>query len=319
MSGQASFWRDVCASVVRWFDTGAVPVEADDPRSMKVDWVRAVPFIAVHLMCLAPIVVGWSWTAVGVAVALYWLRMFAVTGFYHRYFSHRTFRTSRPVQLLMAVAGASASQRGPLWWAAHHRVHHVHSDRPGDVHSPHEHGVLWSHMGWITARGNFPTNREVVPDLVRYPELRFLDRFDIVVPALLAASLFALGELLAAVAPGLGTNGLQLLVWGFFISTVVLFHCTCLINSMAHLVGRRRYETDDHSRNSFLLSLITMGEGWHNNHHHCQRTVRQGFFWWEIDMTYYLLVLMSWLGLIWDLKPVPEHLRLSHLQPGAES
>ncbi|HVS14928.1 MAG TPA: acyl-CoA desaturase [Thermoanaerobaculia bacterium] len=292
-------------SLVAWFDSHAVRVDVDEP-ARQVDWVRVMPFVAVHLAALGgPLLVGWSWTAVGVAVFLYLARMFAITGFYHRYFSHRSYRTSRPVQLAFAVAGASAAQRGPLWWAAHHRLHHLHADGPEDVHSPHTHGLWWSHMGWITSRRNFPTRLSAVPDLARYPELRFLDRFDTLVPFLLGGALFATGAALERWAPGLGTSGPQLLVWGFFVSTVVLFHGTCLINSAAHLFGRRRYETDDHSRNSLPLALITLGEGWHNNHHHCQRAARQGFFWWEVDVTYYLLRSMAWCGLVWDLKPVP--------------
>ncbi len=296
-----------------WFDSWAVEVDMDDPDAYRIDWLRVLPFAAVHLACLGPIWVGWSPVAVGVAVALYWLRMFAITGFYHRYFSHRTFYTSRPMQFVMALAGASAGQRGPLWWAAHHRLHHVHSDTPEDVHSPKEHGFFWAHVGWITCKANFPTRLDVIPDFARFPELRFLDRFDSLVPILLGGSLFGLGALLESLAPGLGTSGPQMLIWGFFISTVALFHGTCLINSMAHRFGRRRYATDDESRNSLILALITLGEGWHNNHHHYQRTVRQGFFWWEIDITFYLLKLMSWLGLIWKLTPVPEKARRSGL------
>ncbi len=301
--------RRPLSTLLAWFDSHAIDESEVDDREKRVDTFRVLPFLAVHLACLGAFWVGWSPTAVLVAVGLYFARMFAITGFYHRYFSHRSYRTSRPLQFLMAVAGSSSAQRGPLWWAAHHRVHHVHSDTPMDPHSPSEHGLFWSHMGWITARANFPTRTRMVPDLARYPELRFLDRFDVLVPALLALTLYSAGQLLAGLAPQLGTNGPQLLVWGFFISTVVLFHATCLINSMAHRWGTRRYDTDDDSRNSLLLALITLGEGWHNNHHHCQRAVRQGFFWWEIDITYYLLRVMSWLGLVWDLKPVPESAR----------
>ena len=291
-----------------WFDSGAYRPDPD-ARTTRVDWLRVAPFIGVHLMCLGPIWVGWSWTAVGVAIALYGMRAFALTAFYHRYFSHRTFRTSRVVQFLFALLGASAAQRGPLWWAAHHRLHHRNSDGPGDVHSPHQHGFWWSHMGWIVSPANFPTRLDVVPDLARYPELRLLDRFDVAAPLLLAAGLFLLGDRLEAA--GVGTSGPQLLVWGFFISTVALFHATCLINSLAHQVGRRRYATSDESRNNVVLALLTLGEGWHNNHHRYPAAARQGFFWWEIDVTYYLLVVMSWLGLVWRLHPVPAHVKLT--------
>ncbi|MCC6672905.1 MAG: acyl-CoA desaturase [Planctomycetes bacterium] len=307
-----TFLRHQFQSVVRWFDswsgTRQVPVgPGTGPK--RVEWSRVLPFLGVHAMCLFVFVVGFSWAAVGVCLAMYLVRMFAVTGFYHRYFSHKTFRTSRAVQFLMAVAGATATQRGPLWWASHHRLHHKHSDQPEDVHSPHQHGLWWSHMGWITSGENFRTDLRQVPDLARYAELRFLDRFDTLVPFLTGAAMFFLGMALGSWAPGLGTSAFQMLVWGYFVSTVLLFHGTCTINSLSHLIGRRRYPTSDQSRNSWILALVTLGEGWHNNHHYYQASTRQGFFWWELDVTYYGLKLLSWLGLIWDLRPVPAHVR----------
>lgn len=296
-------------AIVRWFDAwaGAESIEGREP--LCVDWLRCLPLVALHAACLGVIWVGWSGTAVAVAVALYAIRMFAITGFYHRYFSHRTFKTSRVGQFLFALLGACAVQRGPLWWAAHHRHHHRYSDQEKDTHSPRQHGFLWSHMGWFTSRANFATNLRAVADLAKFPELRFLDRFDVLVAISLAVFLYLVGVVLAIFAPAFGTSGLQMLIWGFFISTVVLYHGTYTINSLAHKIGRKRYETQDESGNSFLLALITLGEGWHNNHHHYPASVRQGFYWWEIDLTYYVLVLLSWTGLIWDLRPVPEHIR----------
>jgi len=231
--------------------------------------------------------------------------MAAVTGVYHRYFSHKTYSTSRPMQFVLALWGGTTVQRGPLWWAYHHRHHHQHSDEEEDAHSPHVHGFWWSHIGWITSRRNFPTDYSKVRDLHRYPELVFLNRFDAIVPAVFAFALYGLGGFLHAHAPGLHTSAAQLLVWGFFISTTALFHGTSCINSMAHLMGRRRYETEDDSRNSFILALITLGEGWHNNHHRYMSATRNGFYWWEVDPTYYLLKGLSWTGLIWGLKSVP--------------
>ncbi len=306
--------RNPLRVVAVWLDSWSYrPVTGE--RAMRVEWLRVAPFIAVHLACLGPIWVGWSWSAVGVALGLYWLRVFFVTAFYHRYFSHRTFQTSRPMQFAFALAGATAVQRGPLWWAAHHRLHHRHSDAPEDVHSPHQHGFWWSHMGWITAPANFPTRLDQVPDLARYPELRWLDRFDTVVPLVLAASLYGLGAFLAGV--GVNTSGPQMLVWGFFISTVALFHATSLINSAAHQMGKRRYATRDDSRNSLVLALITMGEGWHNNHHRYPAAARQGFFWWEIDLTYYFLVVLSWFGIVRELHPVPARVKLADAEAPA--
>ncbi|WP_101927390.1 MULTISPECIES: acyl-CoA desaturase [Luteimonas] len=294
--------RSLRATVLRWFDTSAV---ADDGDGDRIDWLRATPFIAMHLACLAVFWVGVSPVAVGVAVLLYAVRMFALTGFYHRYFSHRTFRTSRGVQFVFALIGASCVQRGPLWWAAHHRHHHRHTDTVRDPHSPTVHGFWWSHMGWFLTRNGFRTEWDRIPDLARFPELRWLDRYDTLVPVVLAVALFGFGALLERVAPGLGTSGGQMLVWGFFISTTVLFHATVTINSLSHKYGSQRFETGDDSRNNFWLALLTFGEGWHNNHHFFPGTVRQGFRWWEIDLTWYGLRAMALLGLVRDLKPIP--------------
>ncbi|KRG70588.1 acyl-CoA desaturase [Pseudoxanthomonas dokdonensis] len=290
----------------RWFDTGVASDAGLEPAAARrIDWLRALPFAGLHLGCLGVIWVGASWTAVTVALLLYAVRMFAITGFYHRYFSHRTFQASRPVQFAFAVIGAASVQRGPLWWAAHHRHHHRHADQALDPHSPREAGFWRSHMGWFLTRGAFATDFARIPDLARFAELRWLDRYDTVVPLLLAAGLYGLGEALQAFAPALGTDGPQLLVWGFFISTVVLFHATVTINSLAHQYGTRRFETADDSRNNPWLALLTFGEGWHNNHHFFPGTVRQGFRWWEIDMTWYGLRMLAALRLVHGLKPIP--------------
>jgi stearoyl-CoA desaturase (Delta-9 desaturase) len=300
--------RRACAAFFQWFDADYVPEGAAKLRAEpdRVDWVRVLPFAFLHAGCFGVIWVGASSFAVWTAVALYFVRMFAVTGVHHRYFSHKTYSTSRFGQFLLAVFAGTTVQRGSLWWAYHHRHHHQHSDEAEDAHSPHVHGFWWSHIGWITSRRNFPTDYSKIKDLAKYPELVFLNRFDLIVPLLFAVALFVTGVALEHFAPGLQTNGWQLLVWGFFISTTVLFHGTACINSMAHLMGRRRFKTDDDSRNSLVLALITLGEGWHNNHHRYQSSTRNGFYWWEIDPTYYGLKLLSWTGFIWGLKPVPQ-------------
>jgi len=303
-----SFWRKVLA----WIDASGAHVERDPATEDRVDWARVLPFIGMHAACLAVFWVGVSPVALAVAAAMYLLRMFAITGFYHRYFSHRSFKTSRTAQFAFAVLGASAVQRGPIWWAAHHRHHHAHSDAPGDVHSPRQQGFLWSHMGWFLSRRHFAPDLGRVRDLLRFPELRWLDRFDIAVPFVLALGLLALGSWLGSRWPGLGTSGAQMLVWGFFVSTVACYHGTYTINSLCHVWGRRRYATSDDSRNNWLLALITLGEGWHNNHHRYPMSTRQGFYWWEIDVTYYLLRLLAAVGLVWDLKPVPRDVRDAH-------
>lgn len=302
-----SFLSSSWTAFIQWFDSdyGNEDVARIRAKPDRVEWVRCLPFIILHAGCLGVFWVGWSWAAVAVAVGMYLLRMFAITGFYHRYFSHKTFSTSRAAQFLFALIGAAAVQRGPLWWAYQHRHHHLHSDDEHDVHSPRQRGFWWAHIGWITSARNFPTDYNRVRDLAKYPELVFLNRFDSLVPTLVALTLFGLGALLEHYAPALGTTGPQMLVWGFFISTTVLFHATSSINSLAHQFGKKRFVTEDDSRNSLLLALITLGEGWHNNHHHYMNSTRQGFYWWEIDLTYYALKMMSWTGLIWDLRPVP--------------
>lgn len=299
-----TFFRRIALTARAWIDTSAAP-RGTESRADRVDWLRATPFVLMHLACGAVVWVGVSPTALTVALALYAVRMFAVTAFYHRYFSHRTFKTSRALQFVFALLGASSVQRGPLWWAAHHRAHHAHADTALDPHSPTARGALWSHVGWFLTARAFRTDLARVQDLARYPELRWLDRFDTAVPIALAVLLYFAGEWLRATHPALGTSGAQLLVWGFCISTVALFHATFTINSLAHRFGRRRYATRDESRNNVWLALITLGEGWHNNHHFFPGTARQGFRWWEIDVTFYVLRAMSALGLVKDLKPVP--------------
>jgi stearoyl-CoA desaturase (delta-9 desaturase) len=300
---------NIWATILRWIDSEATI----DPRAIthekEIDWLRILPLIFMHVMCLGVIWVGWSWTAIWVAALLYFVRMFAITGFYHRYFSHKAFKTNRFWQFIFGILGNASVQRGPLWWASHHRHHHRFTDMEEDVHSPSRHGFWWSHIGWLTSKANFPTNYKYVAEWARFPELRWLNRFDTVVPFLLALALFVLGEILERYAPHLGTNGMQLLVWGFFISSVVLLHATVTINSFDHMYGTRRYDTPDTSRNNSLLALITLGEGWHNNHHHYAVSARQGHYWWEFDITYYLLVLLSWLGIVRDLRPVSDQVR----------
>lgn len=301
--GDTALGGGVWRSIARWLDSWAED-ERDtlrDPR--EIDWLRVIPFALLHLSCILVLAVGWSWTAIAVAVAAYAVRMFAITAFYHRYFSHRAFQTSRAMQFVFALVGSTAVQRGPIWWASHHRSHHRHSDQAGDVHSPTRHGFWWSHVGWILSRGNFRPRLELVPDLTRFPELRFLDRFDVLVPLLSLGGFYLLGEMAGSL--GLGTSGWQLVVWGFCISTVVTYHVTFSINSIAHRLGSQSYGTQDNSRNNLLLALFTFGEGWHNNHHRYPAAVRQGHRWWEIDVSAYLLAALARLGIVWDLKPLP--------------
>src|SRR5580704_5722536 len=238
----------------------------DSSRSISLG--RWIPFFAVHVAAVIGVVaLGWSWRGLALAVALYYVRMFWVTAGYHRYFSHRTFRTSRAMQLVFAVLAMTSAQKGVLWWAGHHRTHHKYSDLPGDVHSVKRDGFLWSHVGWIISKRYEPTDLAKVQDLAKYPELRWLDRWFLVPPIALALLLFV-------------AFGPWALVWGFFVSTTLLWHGTFTINSLSHMFGRRRYPTTDNSKNSALLAVVTLGEGWHNNHHYYPRSTRQGFYWW---------------------------------------
>lgn len=303
---QGLLWR-----LVGWLDNHRYqpPLNAS---AESIDWWRVLPFVCLHVALISLWWVGWSPFAVGIAIVMYVVRMFAITGFYHRYFAHKTFQTSRVAQFIFALVGATAVQRGPLWWAAHHRNHHVHADQPLDTHSPHQQGLLWSHLGWFLSHANFATQVDRVRELTRYKELCWLDRFDSLVPMLLAGVLYVFGALLERHAPAFNTNGWQLLVWGFVVSTIALYHATFCVNSLAHVWGSRRYATRDHSRNNPLIALLTLGEGWHNNHHHFPGSARQGFYWWELDMTYYGLKMLQALGLIWNLKQVPVAVRDQH-------
>ena len=314
-------WSVFILTVCRWLDSDYRRQDLPDPSQLpeEVNWQRTLPFIFLHLGCLAVFWVGVSPVAAGAAVFLYVIRMFAITGFYHRYFSHKTFKTSRIVQFAFAVLGNSSMQRGPLWWAATHRHHHKHSDHEEDIHSPVISGFVWSHIGWLTSMKNFPTAYKSIPDLSKYPELVFLNRYDQTVPFAYGLLMLATGWALETFFPSLGVTVGQFFIWTFFISTTVLLHGTLFINSLAHVWGRRRYETDDDSRNSWLLTFITLGEGWHNNHHRYPHSVRQGFRWWELDMTYYGLKFLSWAGLIWDLRAVPKAVIEEGLPPRQRS
>lgn len=257
----------------------------------QLQWRSSIPFFALHLAPFGALLTGVTKTAVFLLVALYGMRMFFVTAGYHRYFAHRSFRAGRIVQALLAFGGTTAAQKGPLWWAAHHRAHHRRADRDGDVHSPKD-GFWWSHVGWILSDRHKRADLRLVADLGAYPELRWLDRHDWLGPWLLAAASFAVA----------GWSGLFV---GFFGSTVLVWHGTFLVNSVAHLVGRRRYDTPDTSRNSLVVAILTLGEGWHNNHHRFPSSVRQGHAWWEIDPTYLVLRILAAAGVIHDLRLQP--------------
>jgi stearoyl-CoA desaturase (delta-9 desaturase) len=253
-------------------------------------------FLAVHLAALGVFAVGFSWTGVVLCLASYYLRMFGITAGFHRYFSHRTYRLGRVAQFLMASLAQTAAQKGVLWWASNHRHHHRFSDLPEDRHSPIQRGFWWSHVGWILVHGDEEADLSRVPDLSKYPELVWLDRHPYL-PTLLygCACFFAFGWV-----------GL---FYGYFLATVLLWHGTFSINSVMHLFGRRVFPTTDWSRNSFLFAVLTTGEGWHNNHHYFPGSAAQGFRWWQIDPSFYVLWLAEKIGIVRDLHRPPERLR----------
>lgn len=273
-------------SIYLWIDSSALK---NTEEGNKIDILRVLPFIFIHVACIGVFFIEFTWQSLAIMLFTYSLRVFALTGFYHRYFSHRAFKTSRLVQFIFAFIGTSATQRGPLWWSAHHRFHHKHSDEPLDKHSPHVRGFFWSHCGWFLQNENFATNEENIKDLVKFPELKWLNRFDVIPPVVLAVALYLCG-------------GLNFLFWGYFVSTVLIYHVTFSINSLAHLLGTRDFETKDQSRNNWLLALLSFGEGWHNNHHYYPSSARQGFKPWQIDISFYIIKLMEKLGLVWDIR-----------------
>jgi len=254
--------------------------------------LSVLPFILLQASVLLAFTTYFSWIGVAICAASYFIRMFAITGFYHRYFSHRTYQMGRTMQFIAAFIGATATQKGALWWAAHHRIHHKTSDTHADPHNSHK-GFWHSHWMWFLYNENDHTDLESIPDLARFPELRFLDRYWYLPPVLLGVGLFLIG-------------GWHWTVWGYFVSTFLLSNATYTINSLMHYWGKQQYYTGDESKNHWLLALITLGEGWHNNHHRYQASTRNGFFWHEIDITYGILKMLSYVGLVRSLTPVPK-------------
>jgi stearoyl-CoA desaturase (Delta-9 desaturase) len=268
--------------------------ERDGSRTDRIELVHSIPFLIFHAIAIAmAFTVDFEWWYLGLCAASYYVRMFGITGGFHRYFSHRGYRTSRAGQFVLAFLGGAAAQKGALWWAAHHRHHHKYSDEDEDVHSPTLRGFLWSHVGWILSSKYKATEWKLVNDFAKFPELAFLNKHYWFAPAVLGAGSYLAG-------------GWSVFTWAFMVPTVLLWHGTFFINSLAHVFGRRRFPTTDTSRNSFLLSLLTLGEGWHNNHHHFPNTANNGFYWWEVDVTYYVLRVLSWTGLVWDLRVPPQ-------------
>lgn len=279
----------VTASSSRSKAVGGALISRKQSIAIASHWVKSIPFILLHLACLAVLFVGVNASDLLLFAATYLIRMFGITGVYHRYFSHRSYKTSRIMQFMLACIGCSALQKGPLWWAGHHREHHRYSDTTSDPHSPLATSFWWAHIGWILSEEHVETPKKEIRDWIRYPELCFLDNFHWLPGIILAIGCFLIG----------GWSGL---VWGFIVSTVAVYHATFSINSVSHLFGNRRYATTDDSRNNWILALLTLGEGWHNNHHHYQSSANQGFYWWEIDISFAILRMLALCGLVWDLR-----------------
>lgn len=286
-----------------------VALEKRSKASIKTE----VRFIIVHLLPLAAIYTGATWFDWILCAFLYFFRMFWITAGYHRYFAHKSYKTSRWFQFVIAFLSQTSAQKGALWWAGNHRHHHRHSDTPEDPHSMKLYGFWYAHVGWIVGPDYKETDFKTMGDFIKYPELMWLNKYYLVPPFCLAMVVMALGGLVdgGSITAMFSNYGFSALFIGFFLSTVLTYHGTFTINSIMHKFGNQRYSTGDESKNSLWLALLTLGEGWHNNHHYYEVASRQGFFWWEIDITYYGLKLLSWTGLIWDLKGVPDHIKFS--------
>lgn len=268
----------------------------------RFNWIEFIPFALLHVALIGIWWTGFTATSIALCVGLYVARVFGITGGYHRYFSHRGYKTSRAFQFVMAFLGATAFQKGPLWWAAKHREHHRDSDMPADSHSPRQYGVFDAHVGWVYREARANPDMDLIKDFSKYPEIRWIERHQYIPGLIVAVLCFAIG----------GWAGL---FSGFLLSTVLVYHATFTVNSLNHMIGRQRYLTGDDSRNNWFLALLTMGEGWHNNHHYYPSTARNGFFWWEVDTTYYLLLALEKVGLVWDLRQPPETILANEKAP----
>lgn len=257
--------------------------------------IKTILYILLHFSWVLVFFVPFSWTWLFVGLGYYFVRMFAITAGYHRYFSHRTFQTNRVFQFILALFGVFAIQNGPLWWASHHRLHHRYSGGEKDIHSPEQKGFWWSHVGWVLSEQFEETQWNKIKDFAKYPELRFLNKYASEIGMLPIIPFFLIG-------------GWTAVVWGFFVSTVLLYHGTFSINSLSHMWGFKRFKITDESRNNPILAIITLGEGWHNNHHRFAHSARQGMYWWEYDVSFYILKVLSWFGIVWDMKSYPKSL-----------
>ena len=272
----------------------------------KLSLIVSLPFLSVHIGAIYALTISPSSFALFMVFLMYFIRMFGITAGFHRLFSHRSFKTNRAFQFFLAYAATCSAQMGPIWWASHHRHHHKYTEQIEDPHTPTLKGFFWAHVGWIMSPVNSPTKEEYVGDLMKYPELKWLDKYHYFAPFSLVILLYGLGEFMAVNYAQYNTNGMELVLWGFFVSTVLLYHATFMVNSVCHVFGHRTYDTKDGSVNNFLVAILTLGEGWHNNHHAFPNSEKQGHKWYQIDISHYILWCLSKIGVVWKIRDVPE-------------
>lgn len=260
-----------------------------------VVWTTAVFMGIFHLGAFAALFF-FSWTNLIIAAVLYLLAVDCGIGMgYHRLLVHRGYQVPKAVEYFLTVCGTLALEGGPIAWVATHRIHHRHSDQPGDPHTPRE-GTWWAHMGWIITGRALNTQTEALahyaPDLARDRVQVWLSKYHWVPLLILGIGLFAAGTLAGGLRGGIG-----LFLWAIFLRVTIGLHATWLVNSATHLHGARRFRTQDDSRNNWWVALLTGGEGWHNNHHANPVSARHGLAWYEFDPNYYGILLLKKLGL----------------------
>jgi stearoyl-CoA desaturase (delta-9 desaturase) len=280
----------------------------------KVLWMYAIPIVAIHLLALLAFM-PWLFSWTGLVVGVLGIHVFgqSITIGYHRLLTHRSFKTPKWVERLIVIMAQCCLQDTPARWVATHRYHHLHSDEQEDPHTPLV-TFFWSHMGWLLTYNShsraFETYQKYARDILNDRFYKWLERTShlpiiyvahVLLVYLVGAAIgwFMGGTLLAAV-----QMGLSLTVWGVFVRTVAVWHITWSVNSLSHMFGYQNYNTEEHSKNNWLVALLTVGEGWHNNHHHDQSAASVQHRWWEIDISYYEIRLMQLLGLASDVIPI---------------
>ena len=292
-----------------------------------MNWVYAASILGLHVMaCAAFFPALFSWT--GLIVCLVGVHVFgqAINVCYHRQLTHRSFKTPRWLEHIFVLGALCCLQDTPGKWVATHRVHHRHSDEQPDPHSPLV-SFLWAHVGWLmvhnSATESMATYQRYAKDVLSNKFYMAMEKNPLIVFYVYGAHavlFFVVGLLIGRWTGGDWTAGLwfgaSLLVWGVLVRTILVWHITWSVNSLTHLIGYRNYDTNENSRNSWLVALVTVGEGWHNNHHHDQASASNQHRWWELDVSYYEIKLLEKLGLAWDVVP-PRHKRAAERKAAA--